>query len=496
MIGKTLKGYKIMEELGRGGMASIYRSHDLSLDRDVAIKILHPHLCRSSEDRERFEREAKLVARLKHPQIIEIYEYSGRNGDQAYIVTEFIKGKNLKAFVDGVGPLLPEVAAMILLNVCAPLKYAHSMNIVHRDIKPENIMITEDGLLKLTDFGLAQIMDMESLTVTGGIIGSPVYMSPEQVEGKRASVRTDIFAMGTLLYWLSTSRLPFQGTTTAAILKAIAEGKFTDPREINEGISDALASSINRCLQVNPDKRFPNLDSLEKDLKSYLDGSGIVAPESQLKEFFIAPSAYQKGLREKLIAHFLDSGRKLLAKKEFSASLRALEKVLVLDPSCAEARELVTASRRGKRMWSALAATVLIAGCAGAFYFISARIERAAPRMPIDVKEPAVEVKEPAPSQSQPKTPNASVAHAVPPARQEEMKGTLRLTTIPWARVFVDGNYVGETPFVKTVELERGGHDVRLENPFCRPYTERVEIMPGKILDKRVRLTVQEQERK
>src|SRR5690606_33624857 len=173
-----------LEKVGAGGMAVVYRGLDRTLKREVAVKVLHTHLADHPEARRRFEREAQEVAKLRHENILEIFDYSGPESDESYIVTEFIRGQTLKEYVTERQPGYPEIGAMIAAQVCRALAHAHGLGVLHRDVKPENIMIRDDGCIKLMDFGIAQMLDTQRLTVTGQLLGSPAYMSPEHVQGK------------------------------------------------------------------------------------------------------------------------------------------------------------------------------------------------------------------------------------------------------------------------------------------------------------------------
>ena len=182
MIGTTLEKYEILEEVGQGGMATVYRARDLRLGREVALKVLHPHLARQEEARRRFRREAQAVARLRHPAILEIYDYSGEEVPTAYIATEFIRGESLRDHLERRAPELPEVGMMIAVQLLGALQHAHENGVIHRDVKPENVLIGHDGGIKLADFGIAHLADGQGMTVTGTLLGSPAHMSPEQIQ--------------------------------------------------------------------------------------------------------------------------------------------------------------------------------------------------------------------------------------------------------------------------------------------------------------------------
>jgi len=180
------------------------------------------------------------VAKLRHENIVEIFDYSGVEAAEAagssYIVTEFIDGRTLKQVITDRPIAFPEIGAMIILQVARALAHAHAQKILHRDIKPENIMIRSDGVVKLMDFGISHMVDLERLTVTGQLLGSPAYMAPEHVEGRQLDFRTDVFAAGIVLYQLTVGKLPFEGKNPHEVLKRIAECRFVDPRQANPRI--------------------------------------------------------------------------------------------------------------------------------------------------------------------------------------------------------------------------------------------------------------------
>ena len=167
---KIPERYKLIEEVGQGGMAIVYRAQDETLKRVVAIKVLHHHLAAEPESKARLEREAQAVAKLRHDNILEIFDYSGHDSQSSYIVTEFIDGETLKQFLTAHALRFPEVAALISVEVCGALAHAHGFGVLHRDVKPENVMVRKDGLLKLMDFGIAQVLDLQRMTVTGQVL--------------------------------------------------------------------------------------------------------------------------------------------------------------------------------------------------------------------------------------------------------------------------------------------------------------------------------------
>ena len=244
MIGRQISRYRIVEQIGSGGMSVVYKGVDTTLDREVAVKVLHPHLASKEDSRRRFSREAKAVAKLHHPNILEIYDFSGDDAPEAFIVTEYIRGVTLRTFAEQHRFDPPEIAAMAVHELASALDHAHGIGIIHRDLKPENVMIREDGVIKLMDFGIAKVLDRdERMTMTGALVGSPAHMAPEIIEGLEAGREADIFSLGTILYWLCCGKLPFMGNNTTQTLKLILDGTYPDPRLSNAAVSDELRRS-------------------------------------------------------------------------------------------------------------------------------------------------------------------------------------------------------------------------------------------------------------
>ena len=221
LIGRTIGRYRITEHLGRGGMAEVYKAYQPSLDRNVAIKVMHAFLADEKEFLSRFEREAKVVATLRHPNIVQVYDFDVENG-MYYMVMEFIEGETLKRRLQDLEeksewvPL--EDSVRIVLAVGSALKYAHEHGMVHRDVKPANVMITTDGQVILTDFGIAKIVSASNLTASGAMVGTPSYMAPEQGMGQPGDERSDIYSLGVMLYQLVTGRLPYDADTPLAVV--------------------------------------------------------------------------------------------------------------------------------------------------------------------------------------------------------------------------------------------------------------------------------------
>jgi serine/threonine-protein kinase len=335
--------YTLIEEVGQGGMAVVYRAQDETLKREVAIKILHQHLAGEPESKARLEREAQAVAKLHHDNILEIFDYSGHDSQSSYIVTEFIDGQTLKQFLSARPLRFPEVAALISVEVCGALAHAHGVGILHRDVKPENVMVRKDGLIKLMDFGIAQVLDLERMTVTGQLLGSPAYMAPEIVEGKQLDFRTDVFSVGIMLYLLATGSLPFTGKNPHEVLRRITEGKFPDPRMVGRGVDQALSRIITRALARRPEDRYPDVGPLADDLRAYLADAGLGDIRGELRAFFGDPAAYEAALPKRLAESLTAAASRHLSAKRSAKALEIWNRVLAFDPDNAV---VATALRR------------------------------------------------------------------------------------------------------------------------------------------------------
>ena len=279
-MGKTIGRYEIIEEIGRGGMAVVFKGKDPILERDVAVKVLPPKLVRSKEAVTRFLQEAKLASRLIHPNIVSIYDIGEDSQGVPYMVMEYLDGETtLWDYMEKKGgPLLIQEAIGIITPVCDALHYAHSQNIVHRDIKPENIMITGLNVIKVMDFGLACVEGVHNLTQAGEIFGTLTYFSPEQAQGLRADRRSDLYSVGVILYQMLTGKLPFEATSIPALIKQHIEARPPNPSKHNPEIPKKIEKVILKSLEKKPDERFQTagdfLDALLGRKKTGDRGSG------------------------------------------------------------------------------------------------------------------------------------------------------------------------------------------------------------------------------
>jgi hypothetical protein len=270
--------YEIVAEIGRGAMGVVYQAIQRSLGRPVAIKRLPAHLAMDDEFVQRFRREAHALARLNHAHIVAVHDME-KDGDQYLLVMEFVEGQSLRALLQEKGPLAPREAARIAAEVAAALDAAHRCEVVHRDVKPDNILIRKDtGSAKVTDFGIASVAGSDFRTMTPSMIGTPKYMSPEQVQGKQVSGTADVYALGIVLYEMLSGRPPFLGNDPLAVAHQQIHEAPPDLAGSTPGLPPALLRIVARALEKDPERRFATAGAMEAALRGYLSAPEPVEP--------------------------------------------------------------------------------------------------------------------------------------------------------------------------------------------------------------------------
>ena len=262
--------YQIIKTIGEGGMANVYLAYDTILDRNVAVKVLRGDLATDEKFVRRFQREALSASSLSHPNIVEVYDVGEDNG-LYYIVMEYIEGKHLKQLLKKRGSLTVREVVDIMMQVTDGMSAAHDSYIIHRDIKPQNIMILENGLIKITDFGIAMALNATQLTQTNSVMGSVHYLPPEQACGKTATIQSDVYSMGILMFELLTGSVPFKGDNAVEIALKHIQETIPYVKDINDSIPTSVANIVKRATAKNLKNRYQDAREMHEDLKTCLD---------------------------------------------------------------------------------------------------------------------------------------------------------------------------------------------------------------------------------
>ena len=488
-------------------MGTVYKAVDPLIERTVAIKTISLNL--SNEERaefeERFYREAKSAGRLSHPNIVTIYDV-GETGDIAYIAMEYLEGESLREMLDS-GVVLPvEMIGKIAARIASGLNYAHRNFVVHRDIKPANIMITPNRNVKIMDFGIAQI-PTGSRTQLGTVLGSPKYMAPEQVDGQATDGKTDIFALGVVLYEMLTGTTPFNGDNLSAIMYKILNEEPAPPSTINPRVPPVFDRIVSRALAKRPEDRYRTAREFARDLRNQ-DAVPLHAASRPTVSNRSATARQASSLPadEQDTIMFLPTrkARKVIA----AASVD--RKAGIKGPI---ALALQGALLRRKALFFVVP---VLAITSFAIYLQSPSPQRrAAPPVPVAsvlevppaaISQPAVvaenaPVVSPAAPVASPAAPVKSIARVVPvakktpvpatlaqekptpvPAPLTQEKATLSLAISPWGEVFIDGENMGVSPPLNSLQLEPGSHTVEIRNQAFAGYRDTVDVKPGQSL--------------
>jgi hypothetical protein len=503
LVGRQLGRYRLLELLGTGGMSVVYRALDTALQREVAVKVLHPHLLLQKGDaRRRLEREARAVARLHHPNIVEVFDVSESGLEEAFLVTELVRGETLRAFAERERFWPPELAAVVVQQMAQALAHAHQAGVVHRDLKPENVMLREDGVLKLMDFGIARVLDpAERMTQTGALVGSPAYMAPEVIDGQAAGPEADVFALGTLFYWLCTGVLPFAAANPSSMLKRILEGVYEDPRSRASALSDELAAILARCLQRAPEERYPSAAELESALSSALAEVGLLDPEGELRAFHLDPGPARERLVGRLYGTLAGQAETALAEGRTAVALRRVDQLLGLRPEDGRGRSLLEraqrrafAARRRTRLSWAAAVALLVVSAAEAVHWLRLRqtAEARASRPPV-AAEKVASLPLPVPPSASPASPpdpspaSGEVADGRAPSTAAQDRRASRppgvaveLLVRPYGSVAVDGGPPSRDPLAAhSLVLAPGRHSIRVSCQWCEDVDHAIDVLPG-----------------
>src|SRR5580700_8166140 len=332
-----LAKYEVLEEIGHGGMATVYRARDRRLGREVAVKIIHPHLRDSKEVVSRFNTEARAVAKLRHPNIVEVFDVSEPDDLDQYLVVELLRGTTLRKLLQTHGRMPPEIAAAVALELLGGLAHANALGVIHRDIKPENVLIEhrpppsaavssgqstpapsgDRAIVKLTDFGIAKLLDAQGVTSTGQVLGSPAHMAPEQIEGGEVDARADVFGMGVLLYECMVGHLPFEGSNPAQVLRRVLDGVYPSADHERPTVGKAWSQILDKALGRTPADRYRDATAMRDALILELKRVGVKTPRAELEGYYDDPDGFTERHGKKIVSILCE--RALLARKRGDA---------------------------------------------------------------------------------------------------------------------------------------------------------------------------------
>ncbi len=424
--------FRIDEKISESGSTTVYRAYQETLERPILLKVLHPHLANDPVVRERFAREAKACAHLRSDHIVQVYDLTEYNGCPA-IVMEYVHGQSLKDVIAANPPDRDQLMIKTAADILQALSVAHHRGIVHRDIKPGNILLAEDGKIKLTDFGLAYVAHAPTVTVEGSVLGTPAYMAPEQIRGERVDARTDFFSLGVTLVEISTGQRIFEGSTYSECVRKISDFRPDHLDRLTTSIPPAYLSFLKRLMDPDPGKRYSSAAEALKDL-----GVKVESAPRNLRVFPVS-----------------------------------------------------------RRTSLSVLAAVCVVGIAGVVYF-RAMNSRTPVEQPGQIQELvagdsvvghpsqqlktgdlAVGAKEHRATMEQGRS-EADRARVIPVAAR---KDSIRIvfTSNPWAKVYVDGRLVGETPFAQPVYLVLGKHAITFSNPVFDPILKNIDVTKGQV---------------
>ncbi len=414
---------RIVGEIGSGGMAVVYKAIQEPLGRPVAIKALKPSIAVDSQFAKRFEREANFMAALQHENILHVYDFI-KDGETMYIVMEYVQGIDLYDLLERTPRLPVEVAAIIALQVARALDYAHFRGIIHRDIKPANIMISSHGEVKLMDFGIARDDTLSDLTETGTGLGTPSYMSPEQILGDKLDFRSDIFSLGIVLYQMVTGRKPFIEDEARTVMQKIRLDRYTAPRRINTAVPRMLDRILSRTMEKLPANRYPTTQALIDDLMEFLSPRVPINYNARLVMYLRDVDVVSGEKADEILA----LGASRLARTGSSVDRGLLRSVGLVEAGV----------------------FLLVLGAGGL-------IQHAAGRFDEDSE--------------------ANAPQAAPLSPQ--LAGYLKVVADPWAEVYVDGQLVVTTPSATPIALPPGRHYVKFRNPYYSEVDREVRVRTG-----------------
>ncbi|WP_437475719.1 protein kinase [Sorangium sp. So ce1014] len=502
-----LEKYELIEEIGHGGMATVYRARDPRLRREVAVKIIHKHLRENAEVGTRFVAEARAAAKLRHPGIVEVYDVSSEQDRERYLVVELVRGSTLRKILGSHRELPAEISAAMALELCDALEHAHASGIIHRDVKPENVLVelpsdrpgvSWDGasvVIKLTDFGIAKILDAQGVTSTGQVLGSPAHMAPEQIEGGEVDARTDVFALGVLFYECLVGHLPFEGKNPAQVLRKVLEGAYPEAERERPAVGARWSRIVASALAHDIAARAASPRALAEQIRAELTELGIAEPRVELAAYFADPAGYTERHVARLVPRLVaraEAGRK---RGDVPGAAADYNRALALAPNDLTILKRIAKlnASRSRRQLARRALLVALGSAAlGVAAFGVARALREPPPSPEADAPAAAEPPRPAPLEALIPPPNLRVVAPsatelalAPRARRRPQPPSIAPTAAPQgeapavrdvvfqivpsgAKLVLDGVEINWFGANKVTPLKVGAHSIHVSVPGSR----------------------------
>ncbi len=470
-----LAPYRIDAEIAHSSICTIYRAYEENLDRPVLIKKLHPQMAREEDIRKRFEREAQVCARVKHENIVDIYSYRA-DGDATFLVMEFVEGENLGDLLKRQGRVEWQVALTMLEGVLQGLSHAHAKGVFHRDIKPDNLLVSKDGRVKITDFGLATIADSNRMTMQDSVVGTPSYLPPEQVSGGKFDHRGDLFSVGVTFYEILSGASPFSGANFSETLKKILT--YTPPplSSLIPDIPQEFDQILAHLMEKQPSKRTATAEAALEDVRKLATQRGV-----KLSRTTVLDSLHPEdnGSTPKP-AVTLPAGQSTIAKNAFPVwafGITAALVAMMLFWLPTRSQLIGDGLPKLKNSFAELAGRISASVLNGKRNPANANESRRS-LVDSEVDNPMGQFEDP-PARGPVKTP-VNVRITDGQAVVSTAPGMLILTSRPWAMVTIDNVSHGQTPLGAPIELSPGIHNLTLSNSeFPTPFTETINIPPG-----------------
>jgi eukaryotic-like serine/threonine-protein kinase len=462
--------YTIQKELSRGPITTVFLATQTALERSVLLKILNVQWKGEKDLVERFHREAKICARLKHPNLVNIFDF-GTSESSFYLAMEYVEGWSLADFIKQNHPLPISVILLIFKELLNGMEYAHAQGVIHRDIKPSNIMVGKDATVKISDFGLATIADFPALTEMGGTVGTPSYMSPEQAQGKKLDAKSDLFSLGTTVYEMACSENPFSGENFADSIRMIMNKRVTPLVRKRSDAPDWLSDLVQRLLEKNPQKRVSSAGDVIREVSSLAD----IPDSSVLKSFINSPASRSGDVDKETYRKASNKNRVLYA---FFSILGIIAVIALLINQTSSSNNSTSSNVTLNKPEKGIVPDSMQILSEQTPEIKNQQVELVNPK-PVGQKEKIIENSGRVTAQktNEDAETDSKTAEEIP----EIEPGGIFISTYPWAKIYIDGEYQEMTPLKKPLQLKAGMYALRLENPNYKPVEQRITIKPATI---------------